>query len=1195
MSKATGWAQAVRSEMPIKSLLDQIRPQHDYLRAAHLERHQDQVEHYIPTGRALEVLRRLLNAVNNPTAGRAWSLTGPYGAGKSSFALFLHSLFGPAGNRRDHADHALREADSGLLGAVVDAHAALKSTAQGFVLATTTCQSEPLTESVLRALTRGSHAYWPRAIPLNVKAALNAARVDRTARSIADAVEAFAVHAPVLIILDEFGKTLEHIAGTSGSIGSNATDLFALQEIAERASGLGAVPAFLFTLQHLAFDDYVRRASAVQRREWGKVQGRFEDISFLETPEQSLRLVSGAFDDTDITPALDKKRQYWATHAHKQIAQLGLASHVPGGAKTLARCYPLHPTALVALPELCARLGQHGRTLFTFLSSTEPHTASDFLARTPSTPNTISLPVIALSHLYDFFAGPGHALANGVGGSRWREIDERIREADGLELPDLACLKTVGLLNLLGHVAGLRASADLVAYSLGPPDKPVHQQWRNRLDDLEGRGWVTYRAFADEYRLWQGSDVDLRSRVSDAREQLRSTSPAELLTRLQDSPPRIAGRHSQRVGMLRYFSVSYADDSTKEIPALGPGDPADGALVYYLGDPITAASLHGPGGGRPIVLAVSEAVSRVRDAVIEAAAALAVLDQQDVFDDRVARRELQDRIADTRSRLTDALAESFRPGAHGVRWQLLNSEGSEEVLSAGKGLSRLLSEICDKVYGQSPVIRNEMLGRRELTSQGAKARRNLLEAMIYSQHEEKLALKGFGPERAMYDAVLHHTGIHSQDDQGMWRFTQPNPGRLLGSVWGVMAQCINPTVREAVGVDKLYARLMAPPVGLKEGPIPVLLAAFLLHRHDDVAIYEDGTYQPTLTPDLLERLLKTPHRFALKAFNTAGTRAKFLAVISALTAELEGQPTRGLTAYKFRNSTVLAAAAPLINFARALPEYTKSTTTLSPRALAVRAVLLTAREPDAFLFRDLPVACDLMPLSNDRGGAEKDVALFTNRLREALGELQDSYSVRLARIGEALAVELNLSKTVSRLRAGLSVRAETLEGKVLDPKLRAFLYNASDIGLDDESWLEALGLAVADRPPAAWRDDDAARFQTNLQALVAAFRRVEALHFEAAAVATTEGFTASRLTLTAPDGHESSRVVYVDDASREKLERVAKDALLSATAQAGPQGCDALLALVADLVLATPTTGSVSPRRSLGRHTSTDTKEAMHG
>ena len=70
-----------------------------HLRSAHLEHHEGQfIDAYIPTGRALEVLHRVSRAMTSSDAGRAWSLTGPYGAGKSSFALFVHALLGPDGD-----------------------------------------------------------------------------------------------------------------------------------------------------------------------------------------------------------------------------------------------------------------------------------------------------------------------------------------------------------------------------------------------------------------------------------------------------------------------------------------------------------------------------------------------------------------------------------------------------------------------------------------------------------------------------------------------------------------------------------------------------------------------------------------------------------------------------------------------------------------------------------------------------------------------------------------------------------------------------------------------------------------------------------------------------------------------------------------------------------------------------------------
>lgn len=1146
------------------TLIDQIKPRQSYLRAANLELHQEQVEHYIPTGRALEVLRRLVEAIEDPSAGRAWSLTGPYGAGKSSFALFLRALLGPASLRRSQAEATLGDADAPLLAGLRKVREGLGAEESGFVLATTTCQQEPLIDSLVRALEHGVSGYWTAEPGAGVGKAIEAARAARSARTVATAVKKIAAHAPVLLILDEFGKTLEHFASAAHGEQAGA-DLFALQELAELATGSGATPSFIFTLQHLAFDDYVRQASAAQRREWGKVQGRFEDVPFLESAEQSLRLVAGALEDASLSPSLRKRRSTWAMHAYERATDVGVANHLPGGADTLEHCYPLHPIALLALPELCAQLGQHGRTLFTFLASTEDHTARAFLAQTPIPGARVNLPSMQLAELYDFFAGPGQAMAAGIGGNRWREVNERIREASSLASEDVAVLKTVGLLNLMGNVVGLRASADLISYALAPADASPDATWRERLSDLEARGWLTYRSFADEYRLWQGSDVDLRGRVADAREQLRSTSAAELLTRLQAEQPLIAGRHSQRVTMLRYFSVAYSDGSAP-LPVLGHNDPADGLLVYFLGAPESAATLRASMGARPTVVACSAQAELVRDAAVEAASALAVLDQQEVMDDRVARRELQDRVADARSRLNQTFTETFRPGAEGVDFWLLNESSLGKLLPSTNSLSRLLSDVCDSAYDKSPEIKNEMLGRRDLTSQGAKARRNLIQAMIAHRDDEQLGFENYGPERSMYEAVLRFTGVH-REYGGTWDFSPPKAESNLSRVWGTMSQFVDSSTEEPAGIDELYRRLAAPPIGLKDGPIPVLLTAFLLHRDQEVAIYEDGSYQPALTIDLMERLIKAPRRFALKSFSTAGARSRQLSAISDATTKLQGAG-KSLSMNLLRNRTVLAVAAPLLRLARGLPDYTLHTTALESNTIAVRAALLEAREPDRLLFEGLPAACGIDIDNRTRAINDADLPLFVGRLQRALDELQGAYDDQLRKIGSAVAAELEQPDDLAKLRPALQHRAQSLEEKVINPRLRTFLFNAANDTDSDTAWLSSMGLAVSDKPVELWRDEDRTRYAHNLRELVAAFRRVEALHYDAEA-RDSSPFMARRMAITTPEGQESNRVVYYTQEMLDDLRPLAEELLRQAEERVGPQGRDGLAALVADLVLNT--------------------------
>src|SRR5262245_63428631 len=76
------------SDSPTLDQLVAVRPR--FARSVSLARdahRSDALDGYIltPTGR--DVLRRLSDALRGESSTRAWSLTGPYGSGKSAFAL----------------------------------------------------------------------------------------------------------------------------------------------------------------------------------------------------------------------------------------------------------------------------------------------------------------------------------------------------------------------------------------------------------------------------------------------------------------------------------------------------------------------------------------------------------------------------------------------------------------------------------------------------------------------------------------------------------------------------------------------------------------------------------------------------------------------------------------------------------------------------------------------------------------------------------------------------------------------------------------------------------------------------------------------------------------------------------------------------------------------------------------------------
>ncbi|MCP3859597.1 MAG: hypothetical protein GY704_08085, partial [Phycisphaeraceae bacterium] len=262
---------------PVTSLDSVVAASGRFARSANIERDiaaTEPLDGYIVTARALDIVHRLAATAATTTAGGAWSITGPYGSGKSSLAVLLDGVFGEAGPVRDTALGLIDEVDREIRAVVVDAHGRHATETTGFNRAVVTASREPISHTVLRALQSAvlrrfgklpSRSSFPAVNAL--KAALaDAASEDprRTGPSPAALLEVargLAVDAPLLIVIDEFGKNLEAVDQSSD------TDPYLLQQLAEAGQGAGA-PIFTLTLQHLSFEDYFVGRGGPQQREW---------------------------------------------------------------------------------------------------------------------------------------------------------------------------------------------------------------------------------------------------------------------------------------------------------------------------------------------------------------------------------------------------------------------------------------------------------------------------------------------------------------------------------------------------------------------------------------------------------------------------------------------------------------------------------------------------------------------------------------------------------------------------------------------------------------------------------------------------------------------------------------------------------------------------------------------------------------
>lgn len=302
-------------------LADFVKTNSRFSRSANVERDHggSAIDGYVPTGRALDVISRIAGGLTDSSAGRTFSITGPHGGGKSSLAVFLDGLMAGASTAEFKTAHSILESIDPLVDVQLrEGLRAVKAGRSGFIRAFSTARNEPVAVTIARALHRGATRQVGSNQDLTPASFASGRRVP-TATDIRDCIQRMTQVQPVLLIIDEFGKNLEYFA-SSGTDG----DPFLLQELAEMTQGIDAAPLIVITMQHLSFDEYVQGSSTARRREWSKVQGRFQDVPYIETPAQSRRLIASALEQDERlkTAAAKWIAQHRASLMHMACATL---------------------------------------------------------------------------------------------------------------------------------------------------------------------------------------------------------------------------------------------------------------------------------------------------------------------------------------------------------------------------------------------------------------------------------------------------------------------------------------------------------------------------------------------------------------------------------------------------------------------------------------------------------------------------------------------------------------------------------------------------------------------------------------------------------------------------------------------------------------------------------------------------------
>jgi len=244
-----------------RPLADYIEIRGRFRRSIHLEKDfsaASQNGDYLITPTARDALRRLLEGIEERSTCRAWTLTGPYGVGKSAFAVFLSRLLCENSAQGKQARRQLTQADP-LLSDQFQRLGLFKNGTRGFLPVLVTARriaaSKSLAEGIVNAA-KESNSRGIQTAVRSLKSALSQPNGNHwDSRQIVTALDSMSKAAQsakyngVVLILDEMGKLFEYAARYP-----QRGDVFVLQELAEQAARSNQSPILFVGLLPQSFE-----------------------------------------------------------------------------------------------------------------------------------------------------------------------------------------------------------------------------------------------------------------------------------------------------------------------------------------------------------------------------------------------------------------------------------------------------------------------------------------------------------------------------------------------------------------------------------------------------------------------------------------------------------------------------------------------------------------------------------------------------------------------------------------------------------------------------------------------------------------------------------------------------------------------------------------------------------------------------
>lgn len=758
----------------------------------------------------------------------------------------------------------------------------------------------------------------------------------------------------IYVIFDEFNKHLETSVKEKEII-----DLKPLQDFAEMCNRSEQNQVHLMLVSHQHISQYASKLSQELIDEWRKVEGRFRTFELTQRVSKTYNLIS---------KVVIKDKYLWTSFLKEnrdKFKQLNEKANIFGLFRDLSSeeldnwvvkgCYPLHPTTTYCLPKISNKIAQNERTIFTFLSTNDFNSLGSFIEN-----NSEGFSLLTLDILYDYFADlmKKQNYQDPIYNT-WLNTSKALQKVKETDILAQRIIKTLGLINAVDEEQYLPSTIEIIKFALNI-DKESEEEFTEVLKYLVQKKILYLRKSDNRIQFFKGSDINFSEEIDRVKGNHRYQNMFNKCYILNNNflpYPIIANRYNDEFEMTRFFIPKYFSinellkgiDWDKEIQE---NNYADGILALIIRDSevdttemISAVKniKH-----KQVLAAYSGESLNIESLIDFQALNILKSDQHFIEKDPLVTIELEAYLEDYQEQIEGELAKLIDPRLETVQYYYQG----ERILNikSGAKLSRLISDICTKIFDKTPKINNELINKNNLTPTITNARKKVNDRLLAKDLALNLGLSGYGPDVSIFRSLLKRTGVY-EELEGKAILKDPMDLNLSSVITEINNWLLSSS-KNKITFKEIIEVLRRPPYGLRLGIIPIVLAISFRNFRDVIVIKDQRDIEEPLSADLLENIAKYPENYTIQLEEWDENKEKYIQYLYELFKE-------NINEINESSNRILPVAIAIKSWFVSLPKFTRETSRLVKDTISFRKALRNpSLDSKELLFKKLPFYLD---------------------------------------------------------------------------------------------------------------------------------------------------------------------------------------------------------------------------------------------